>query len=196
VAEFCATNALSGMEFLSAIPGTLGGNLKTNAGCYGCQISDHLYQVEGMDFNGEKVLLSNSDISFSYRHSNLPGNIVYTKIHFKLKKGVRDAILAKTLEIKSKKNDSQPTKSRTSGSTFVNPPGHHAWELISDAGMRGFLLGDAQVSEKHANFLINKGNATSQDIEDLALLVAKKVKEKFGIDLRMEIEVIGSRDSK
>jgi len=192
LAVFAAENSIAGLEFLSGIPGTIGGAVKMNAGAYGADISQVLVSAEIVTRAGEIRTLNNAELAFSYRHSNLPDGAIVTKAIFKGQAGNRDEILAKLNEIKKSREDTQPIRSRTGGSTFKNPDGHKAWELIDRAGCRGLMLGGAQVSEKHCNFLINTGNATAADLENLGEEVRNRVFAKTGIMLEWEIKRIGN----
>jgi len=193
VAHFLADNGISGLEFLVGVPGSMGGAIAMNAGCYGSEISDNLIYVEAINKKTGRVqILSKSELGFKYRNCALKNDFIFTKAIFKLKieKNI-DIINNNLLEITKNRNISQPVKERTGGSTFKNPPNKKAWELIEEAGLRGFKLGGAQVSEKHCNFLINTGNATALDIENLGEFIRQEVLKKSGIELEWEIIRIG-----
>jgi len=194
-ARFLADNSLSGLEFLIGIPGSIGGAIAMNAGCYGSEISDHLISVQGINKkNGKIYTLSKQDLAFKYRTCGLREEFIFTSASFKLQKlQNQDRIKEKIEEITKSRTISQPIRERTGGSTFKNPDGKKAWELIDQAGLRGYRIGGAQVSEKHCNFLINTGDATAADIEDLGNFIQNKVKEKTGILLEWEIIRIGTR---
>lgn len=190
-AMFSASSGLSGLEFLSGIPGTIGGALFMNAGAYGSDVSSVLIEAEIVDEGGDIHYLPVEDIGYVYRGNTLPDGIIFTKAIFKGATESVKNVEQRIKEIQDKRQSSQPIKERTSGSTFKNPTGEKAWELIDKAGCRGLQIGDAQVSEKHCNFFINKGNATAKDIEDLGEEVRKRVKEKSGIELQWEVRIIG-----
>jgi UDP-N-acetylmuramate dehydrogenase len=193
VSKYCAENALEGLEFLSGIPGVIGAALAMNAGAYGREISDCLIKLEALDKNGNLIILKNEDCGFKYRGSSLSDDLIFTKAYLKVKPGNKEEIEARVEQIQKQREDSQPIRSKTSGSSFKNPAGFKAWELIDQAGCRGLRIGDAIISEKHCNFLINLGNATAAEIEDLGELVRKKVFEHSGIMLEWEIKIIGVR---
>lgn len=195
----CARDAgLAGLEFLSGIPGTIGGALRMNAGAYGREVSDVLLDAEAIDPSGTIRRLAAAELELSYRHCGLPEEWIFTAARLRAEPGDRDAIQARIAEIQAAREASQPIRTRTGGSTFANPTdpragGRKAWELIDLAGCRGLRRGGAQVSEKHCNFLINAGGATAQDIEDLGEEVRARVADRFGVTLRWEIRRIGLR---
>ncbi len=166
VARAAQKASIGGLSFLSGIPGGIGGALRMNGGAYGGETKDVLIEARGIDRQGNVVTYSNADMGFTYRHSDAPENVIFTRATFQGRPGDPEAIAAEMAEIKHKREASQP-RNRTGGSTFKNPPGHNAWKLIDAAGCRGLILGGAQVSELHCNFLINLGNATAADIETL-----------------------------
>jgi UDP-N-acetylmuramate dehydrogenase len=184
--------ALEGLEFLSGIPGTIGGALRMNAGAYGREIKDVVISAEAVDEQGGRHSLSLDDLGLSYRRCAVSEHWIFTGATLAARPGDRAAIAARMDEISSARAASQPVRSRTGGSTFANPPGHKAWELIDRAGCRGLMRGGAQVSEKHCNFLINTGSATAADLEGLGEEVRRRVAEKFGIVLEWEIRRIGA----
>jgi len=191
VARKAADAGIAGLEFLRGVPGTVGGALKMNAGCYGSEIKDIFVEATAIDGKGGKHLLKPDDMRFEYRKSNLPEDFIFVEALFE---GVHDdpeTVRHRMEDLLARREASQPIKSRTGGSTFKNPPGHKAWQLIDEAGCRGLKLGGAQVSELHANFLINTGNATAADIEALGEEVRARVKDKFGIELEWEIKRVG-----
>jgi UDP-N-acetylmuramate dehydrogenase len=190
---FAAENAIAGLEFLSGIPGTIGGAVRMNGGAYGRDISQVLVEAEIVKRNGNIRRLSNAEIGFVYRNSNLPGGAIVTSVILRGEPGDSDEIATKIEEISRKREETQPIRTRTGGSTFKNPPGHKAWELIDQAGCRGLTRGDAQISTMHCNFLINNGNASAADLEGLGEEVIKRVFEKTGIMLEWEIKRIGKR---
>ena len=195
IAKYMAENNVSGMEFLYGIPGTIGGAILTNAGCFGREVKDIIVSIDAVNkLNGEQKTFSLDECGFGYRKCNLPAEWIFVAVTIRGIKGEKEQILKTMEEIKNKKDSSQPTMTKTSGSTFKNPSSENpAWKLIKEAGCQGLRLGDAMVSEKHANFIVNVGNATSADIEDLAETVRAKVYEKFGIMLEYEIKIMGSR---
>lgn len=190
-ALFACDHGLAGLEFLSGIPGTIGGAVRMNAGAYGTEMKDVLVECEVVLRSGEIKIYSNEECGFSYRKSILPEGAIVTQALLKANTGERTEIAARIQEISQRREETQPIRARTGGSTFKNPEGHKAWELIDKAGLRGFTLGGAQVSEKHCNFLINTGSATAADLENLGTHVIKVVKEKLGVTLEWEIKRVG-----
>ncbi len=190
VALTARDHALAGLEFLSGIPGTIGGALRMNAGAYSGELSQVLMSAEAVDRSGAIHNVGPAEMGFSYRHSDAPSDWIFTLASLRGTPGDQLAIARRIAEIDTARTDSQP-RSRTGGSTFVNPPGHKAWELIDQAGCRGLRIGGAQVSEKHCNFLINLGDATATDIEALGEEVRRRVYEKSGVLLHWEIRRIG-----
>jgi UDP-N-acetylmuramate dehydrogenase len=190
VALTARDHALAGLEFLSGIPGTIGGAVMMNAGAYGGELAQVLVSAEAIDRAGKVHRVSASELSFSYRHSSAPADWIFTSARLRAEPGDQLAIARRIAEIDSARTESQP-RSRTGGSTFVNPPRHKAWELIDQAGCRGLRIGEAQVSEKHCNFLINLGAATATDLEELGEEVRRRVLEKSGVRLEWEIRRLG-----
>lgn len=191
VAQYACDQGLAGLEFLVGIPGTIGGAVRMNAGAYGSDMSQVLLEAEIVERNGTIRTLSNAELKFVYRNSALPQGAIVTKAKLKAQAGDKQTIATRMQEISSAREETQPVRSRTGGSTFKNPDGHKAWELIDKAGCRGLTVGGAQVSEKHCNFLINTGNATAADLEALGEEVIRRVREKTGITLEWEIKRIG-----
>ncbi len=191
VARAAADGGIAGLEFLRGIPGTIGGALKMNAGCYGREIKDIFVEATAIDGNGNKHVLEAADMGFVYRKSSVPEDFIFVEAVFEGTKDDPAAIRARMDALLAQRESAQPVKSRTGGSTFKNPPGHNAWQLIEEAGCRGLKHGAAQVSEKHCNFLINTGEATATDIEALGEEVRARVKAKFGIELEWEIKRVG-----
>jgi len=191
VALFSAENNIGSLSFLSGIPGTIGGALRMNAGAYGSEIKDILVQATAIDLDGNKHTLHPQDMNFSYRHCGIPQGWVFTQATLKGKYQKKNTILKEIKEIQHKREDSQPIRERTSGSTFANPPNEKAWQLIDKAGCRGLKIGNAQISTHHCNFLINTGLATAANLEDLGNLVQKKVYIDSGITLKWEIQRVG-----
>ncbi len=181
---------VAGLAFLSGIPGTIGGALRMNGGAYGGETKDILIEARGVDRDGNLRTFSNADMGFTYRHCAVPDDIIFTAGVFQGKAGNPDEIAAEMAAIKQKREASQP-RNRTGGSTFKNPPGKNAWKVIDEAGCRGLKVGDAQVSELHCNFLINLGNASAADIENLGETVRERVRAHSGIELDWEIKRIG-----
>ena len=190
VALTARDHALAGLEFLSGIPGTIGGAVAMNAGAYQGDLSQVLISAEAVDRAGDVHRVDAARMGFSYRHSQAPADWVFTSVRLRAAPGDQLAIARRIADIDAARLESQP-RSRTGGSTFVNPPGHKAWELIDRAGCRGLRIGEAQVSEKHCNFLINLGAATAADIEALGEEVRRRVVEQSGVRLEWEIRRIG-----
>jgi UDP-N-acetylmuramate dehydrogenase len=190
VARAAADAGIEGLEFLRGIPGTIGGALMMNAGCYGRELKDIFVEAHAVDSRGRLLTLSASDMGFTYRHS-VPEGVVYVDVVLQGSEGVPDVIRERMNALVEQRESTQPVKSKTGGSTFTNPPGKKAWQLIDEAGCRGLMHGAAQVSEKHCNFLINTGNATATDIEGLGEEVRARVKAKSGIQLEWEIKRVG-----
>ena len=183
---------IAGLEFLSGIPGTVGGGLRMNAGAYGSEFKDVLKSAVALDTQGKQHALAPADLKLSYRHCGLPEDWIFVAARFAGAKGDPLAIARRMNEIQSAREESQPIRSRTGGSTFANPPGRKAWELIDAAGCRGLKRGGAMVSEKHANFLINTGDATAADLEALGEAVRARVRASSGIALDWEIRRVGA----
>lgn len=188
----------SGVEFFRGIPGAIGGALRMNAGAYGAETKDVLIDCTAFDRKGARHTLSVEEMGYSYRHSGAPADFIFVEARFRVVPDDPDAILARMNDITSSREDTQPVKSRTGGSTFKNPDpalsgGLKAWQLIDKAGCRGLQIGGAQVSELHCNFLINKGEATAADLENLGEEVRARVLENSGVDLEWEIKRIGRR---
>ncbi len=192
VAEHAAQAGLSGVEFLSGIPGAIGGAVAMNAGAYGGDISQTLDWAEILTRQGELVRLRAADIGFSYRHSGLPAGSVIVRARLHARPGNAVEIAGRMAEIRASREATQPVRARTGGSTFRNPPDARAWELIDAAGCRGLTRGGAQVSEKHCNFLLNTGDATAADLEGLGEDVRRRVHATSGITLEWEIKRIGT----
>ena len=182
---------IAGLEFLRSIPGTVGGFVRMNGGAYGSEVKDILVEADIVSRAGERRTLALADLGYTYRHSELPDGAVVVAAIFRGRPGEAQAIQAEMDRISASREASQPLRSKTGGSTFKNPDGHKAWQLVDDAGCRGFAVGGAQVSEKHTNFLINTGNATSADIEALGEEVRRRVKAKSGVELQWEIQRVG-----
>jgi UDP-N-acetylmuramate dehydrogenase len=182
---------IAGVEFLRSIPGTVGGFVRMNGGAYGREVKDVLVEADIVLRSGERRTLALADLGYTYRHSELPDGAIVVSATFRGQPGEPAAIQAEMNRIAAEREASQPLRSRTGGSTFKNPAGHKAWQLIDEAGCRGLRRGDAQVSEKHCNFLLNLGEASSADIEALGEEVRTKVKAKTGVTLEWEIQRVG-----
>ena len=193
VSNFALKNSISGFEFMSCIPGTVGGAVRMNSGCYGNDISKILISVQVMDFDGNVKAIQSSDIKFYYRGSSLDNNLIIISATFKGKKDNNLNVQQKINSFMKEKKNTQPSKIKTCGSTFKNPENQKAWKLIKDSGCAGMTVGDAQISEKHCNFFVNKGNAKSRDLEQLINQVQSKVLEKTGINLELELQIIGEK---
>ena len=191
VSNFACENSLSGFEFLSCIPGTIGGAIKMNSGCYGEDISNILVSIQVIDLEGKLKVIKSSDIKFHYRGSNLDTNLIFVSATFKGKKDKKINIEKKISNLVEKKKNTQPSQIKTCGSTFKNPENKKAWQLIKDSGCAGMKVGGAEISEKHCNFFLNNGNAKSEDLENLIVQVKNKVFSKTGIDLQLELQIIG-----
>lgn len=191
VSRTAADAGLSGLAFYRGVPGAIGGALRMNAGAYGRETKDVLVEARAIDRKGELHVLKNGDFGYSYRHSSVSKDFIFTQAIYKGEPGDPAAIAAEMEKITEARESTQPIKSRTGGSTFKNPPGQKSWQLIDAAGCRGLVVGDAQVSEMHCNFLINRGNATAADIENLGEEVRRRVKENSGVELEWEIVRLG-----
>ena len=193
VARKAADAGIAGLEFYAGVPGTIGGALRMNAGCYGGETKDILKSVVALDRTGRRQVMSLAEMDYSYRHCGAPSDLIFTQAVFE---GTRDDpknIHGRILEITARREASQPIREKTGGSTFKNPEGQSSWKLIEAAGCRGLQIGGAQISEQHCNFMINKGNATAADLEALGETVREKVLASQGIDLHWEVKRIGER---
>lgn len=191
VAEAAAAANIGGLEFYFGIPGSIGGALRMNAGANGGETKDVLVEARGVTRAGEKVTFSNADMKFVYRNSGVDTSIIFTSALYRGQITEPEKIRVRMAEVQNHRETAQPIREKTGGSTFKNPPGHSAWKLVDAAGMRGFRVGGAQVSEMHCNFLINTGDATGHDIETLGETVRARVKENSGVELQWEIKRIG-----
>jgi UDP-N-acetylmuramate dehydrogenase len=194
VARAAADAGIAGLEFLRGVPGTIGGALKMNAGCYGREIADIFVEATALDNQGDKITLTRADMGFAYR-SSLPKDLIFIEAVFEGAPGEPEAIKARMEELAANREATQPIRAKTGGSTFKNPAGQKAWELIDKAGCRGLRVGGAEVSEKHCNFLINTGDASAADIEALGEDVRRRVAETQGVALEWEIKRVGLRQS-
>ena len=191
VARAAQEAGIAGLAFMRGIPGGVGGALRMNGGAYGRETKDALIEARAVDRKGNVHVLKNSAMGYTYRHCGVPGDFIFTHALYEGEHGDPAVIAAEMDKITESREATQPIKSRTGGSTFKNPPGGKAWQLIDAAGCRGLKVGGAQVSELHCNFLINQGGASAADIETLGETVRKRVKENSGVELQWEIERIG-----
>ena len=192
VARAAADAGLGGLEFLRGIPGTIGGALRMNAGCYGREINDVFVEAVAIDENGTRIVLDRDDISFSYRNSSASEKLIFVEAVLQGTADSPDVVRARMETLVAQRESTQPIRAKTGGSTFKNPPGEKkAWQLIEEAGCRGLTRGDACVSEKHCNFLINTGEATASDLETLGEEVRACVRARSGVVLEWEIKRVG-----
>lgn len=191
IAVIAKENGIGGLEYLSGIPGSIGGALAMNAGAYGVETKDVLVEAELVDSQGNINIMTPKDMNYSYRNCGLSQGSIFTRATLQGRMEAPDVIAIRMNEISQKRNATQPVRSRTGGSTFKNPDGFKAWKLIEDAGCRGLSEGGAQISEMHCNFMINTGNATADDLERLGENVRRRVFENSGIMLEWEIKIIG-----
>ena len=193
LSEFAMDNSLGGFEFLSCIPGTIGGGIKMNAGCFGREFKDILISVQAISKSGQVVTIPAKEINFKYRDSGLSNDLIFLSASFKGFKKKSNLVKNEMIKLKEKKEKAQPTKIKTSGSTFKNPISQtdkKVWELIKESVPLEKTFGDACISKKHCNFFINKGNASFKDMNDLIEFVSEKVLEKTGISLEKEIKIL------
>ena len=193
LSRYTAENSIVNFEFLSCIPGSVGGTIKMNSGCYGNEISDILISVKALDFKGNLIEIKRDEIKFVYRGSNLPEDLVFLSARFHAKTGNQKLINEKIKKYSKAKKDSQPSQIKTCGSTFKNPRDKKAWELIKDSNCDLLSFGKAKISEKHCNFFVNEGGASSEDIEKLIKIVRQKVFDKHQIKLDLELKIIGEK---
>jgi len=193
VSNFALNNSLTGFEFLSCIPGSIGGGIRMNSGCYGEDISKILVSAQVMSLEGQMRVIYSSDIKFSYRNCNLDENLIFISATLRGKASNKADIEKKIDNLIQRKKKDQPSQIKTCGSTFKNTEKFKAWKLIKDSGCAGMSVGDAYISSKHCNFFVNKGNARSSDLENLILKVKNKVLEKTGIILELEVQIIGDK---
>ena len=193
VSDFACENHLSGLEFLSCIPGTVGGGIRMNSGCFGSEFKDVLLSVRVMDFDGRVYTINSRDINFNYRKTNLPKNLIFLSASFKANKKNMNEVKENIHRLKEKKEKSQPLRVKTGGSTFKNPKSQtekKVWELIKESIDGQVSFGDAKISEKHSNFFVNSKNASFENMYNLINFVKSKVKEKTGISLELELEIV------
>ena len=197
VAKASAKAGIAGLEFYAGIPGTIGGALTMNAGCYGSETKDVLVSAWGLTRQGERIELALADFGYTYRHSNAPADIIWMEATYRGAPDSPEAVTARINEITSRRETTQPIREKTGGSTFKNPEGHSSWKLVDEAGWRGKLHaetgGGAKFSELHSNFMINPGEATAADIEGLGEAVRADVLKKTGVQLDWEIKRIGRK---
>ena len=195
VAKASARAGIAGLEFYAGIPGTIGGALTMNAGCYGSETKDVLVSAWGLTRSGKRIDYALADFGYTYRHSEAPAEIIWIEATYRGTADEPDAVAARISEITSRREQTQPIREKTGGSTFKNPPGHSSWKLVDEAGWRGRLHavtgGGAMFSELHSNFMINPGEATAADIEGLGETVRADVQSKLGVNLEWEIKRIG-----
>lgn len=191
VAKAAADAGVDGLAFLRGVPGSIGGALRMNAGAHGGETKDTLIEARGYDRGGALRVFSNADMGFSYRHSEAPADVIFTRAVFQGRPGDPAIIRAEMDRITAAREASQPIREKTGGSTFKNPPGGKAWQLIDAAGCRGLVVGGAQVSEMHCNFLLNRDGASAADIEALGEEVRRRVRETSGFQLEWEIKRVG-----
>ena len=192
LSEFAKDNYISGLEFLSCIPGMVGGGIRMNSGCFGKEFKDILISVQAIDFNGKVITIPANKINFKYRNTDLPKEIIFLSATFKGSKKNNIEIENYMEQLKNKKEQAQPTKIKTGGSTFKNPidqTDKKVWQLIKDSIPKGLKFGDAEISDKHANFFVNKKDATYDDMKKLIDNVKSKVKDKTGININLEIVI-------
>ena len=193
LSEYAMENEISGFEFLSCIPGTIGGGIKMNSGCFENEFKDIIISVQALDENGKILSIPKEKIKFSYRKTDLNPNLIFLSATFKGQKGKKNKIKEKIISFKEKKSKSQPSKIKTGGSTFKNPVDQtqkKVWELIDDSVDKNIKFGDAMISEKHSNFFINKKNASFEDMNNLINFVKYNVKKKTGVNLDLEIQIL------
>jgi UDP-N-acetylmuramate dehydrogenase len=191
VARAAADAGIAGLSFYRGIPGGVGGALRMNGGAHGRETCEVVIEVRAVDRKGQVHVLPVADLHYTYRHCGVPEDYIFTEALYQGEPGEPEKILAEMEEIAAYRERVQPIKSRTGGSTFKNPPGHKAWQLIDAAGCRGYAVGDARVSEMHCNFLINEGNASGADLEELGETVRARVKANSGVELEWEIKRLG-----
>jgi UDP-N-acetylmuramate dehydrogenase len=192
VSDFAKNNNISNMEFLSCIPGSIGGAITMNSGCYNSDISKILLSIKVIDDKGNEKEITTDKIKFYYRGTNLPENYIILSAKLKGNISSKELIEKRQVELIRKKKESQPSQIKTGGSTFKNENNKKAWVLIKESGCDKFYVGDAKISEKHCNFFVNNGKAKTSDVEELINKVKKEVKSKTGIDLKLEIKIIGN----
>jgi len=191
VAKKAAAAGIAGLEFYAGVPGTIGGALRMNAGCYGSETRDVLVSAVALDRTGRRQVMSLEEMGYSYRHCGAPQDLIFTEALYEGRADSPSAITKRMDDITAKREASQPIREKTGGSTFKNPEGHSSWKLIDAAGCRGLRVGGAQMSEQHCNFMINADNATAADLEKLGETVRARVLESQGVELNWEVRRIG-----
>ena len=191
IADFALDNSLTGLEFLSCIPGSIGGAIRMNSGCYGQEISQILHSIKVIDISGEEKDIPAADIEFYYRNISLDLNLIITSVKLMGKVSLKEKIKKKQQTLIEQKKNSQPGQIKTCGSTFKNTKNKKAWELIKKSNSQNLQVGNARISEQHCNFFVNDGKATAKDLENLINKVKKQVYEKTKIKLELEIKIIG-----
>lgn len=196
LAKKAAKTGIGGLEFYAGIPGTIGGALRMNAGCYGSETKDFVQSIVALDRRGRRQVMNVDELGYRYRHCSAPADLIFMEATFKGIPEDSETVFTRMKEITSKREQSQPIREKTGGSTFKNPDqgqskGRGAWQLVDAVGGRGFKVGDAQMSEKHCNFMINTGDATAKDLETLGDTIRAKVLEQENVDLHWEIWRIG-----
>ena len=194
VADFALENSLSGLEFLSCIPGSIGGAIRMNSGCYGEDISKILHSIKVIDLRGSEKEILASDIKFNYRDTDLDYNLIITSVKLQGKPSLKKTIQQKQESLIERKKIDQPSQIKTGGSTFKNTKNKKAWELIKESNCQNFRVGSAKISEKHCNFFVNEGKATAKELEDLINKVKDAVYQKTKTNLELEIKIIGSNN--
>jgi UDP-N-acetylmuramate dehydrogenase len=194
VARAAAEAGIAGLSFYRGIPGCVGGALRMNGGAHGRETKEVAVEARAVDRDGNVHVLPVAELDYAYRHCGAPEDFIFTEALFQGEPGQPAKILAEMDDIAAYREEVQPIKSRTGGSTFKNPPGNKAWQLIDAAGCRGLMVGDAKVSEMHCNFLINEGKATGADLEELGEIVRARVKDTSGVELEWEIKRLGVPD--
>ena len=193
LSEFCMDNEISGMEFLSCIPGTIGGGIKMNSGCYNKEFKDILMSVQAVDFDGNLRTINSKEIDFKYRNTNIPKDLIFLSATLVGEKNSKQFIRDKIKKLKTNKEKTQPSRIKTGGSTFKNPLNitkKKAWELIKESVQENIKFGDAEISNHHSNFFVNKNNAKSEDMMRLIEFTKKEVEKKFNIQLELEIVIV------
>ena len=191
VAKAAAKAGIAGLEFYAGVPGTIGGALRMNAGCYGAETADFLVSAVAIDRQGRRHELSRDELGYTYRHCSAPDDFIFTSATYEGTRDAPDAIAARMAEITERRETSQPIREKTGGSTFKNPPGHSSWKLIDASGLRGHRVGGAQMSEQHCNFMINADGASAADLEALGEEVRARVLASQGVQLDWEVRRIG-----
>ena len=194
IANFAMENSLTGLEFLACIPGSIGGAVRMNTGCYGNDISQILHSITTINTRGDVKEIAAKDIKFSYRNTNLDENLLITSVKLKGNKLLKKKIIEKQRAMVERKKNSQPSQIKTCGSTFKNPKNKKAWKLIKESNCENFKVGNAKISDKHCNFFINNGKATSRELEELINKVKENVYQKTKINLELELKIIGQNN--